>query len=238
QVDQGAPGNNAIDVVPELAILGILPAGTVDGTFGSFLDDESLTAAVAPALAASIGAVGPTVGGLRTWLDRDESALWPPCPGSGCVTPDNGPPPTTGVAVWGREVEATRIDRLGGSFAGIEGANSSDWYYPISGLSVTSVSGVCSGGTCIAGNVGASCANDGACSQAISLDSTALSVGRGRRDIVNLTQAPNIDIPVLAIGGTNGLVPTAGQYLPFAQSVGTCTAPSCSGAPRVVSALS
>ena len=238
QVDQGAPGNNAIDVVPELAVLGILPAGTVEGTFGGFLDDESLTAGVAPALAASIGAVGPTVGGLRTWLDRDEQALWPPCPGASCVTPDNGPPPTVVTsAVWGQEVEATRIDRLGGSFSGIEGANSSDWYYPISGLSVTSVSGVCTSGTCTAGNVGASCANDAACNQSVSLDSTALSIGRGRRDIENATQAANIDIPVLAIGGTNGLVPTAGAYLPFAQSIGPCTAPSCTGAPRVVSAV-
>ena len=50
------------------------------------------------------------------------------------------------------------------------------------------------------------------CSQAINLDSTALSVGRGRRDIENLTQAANIDIPVIAFGGTNGLAPVPGAY--------------------------
>jgi hypothetical protein len=84
--------------------------------------------------------------------------------------------------------------------------------------------------------VGATCANDNACTQAISLDSTQLSVGRGRRDIENLTQVGNISIPVLGIGGSNGLLPVPGRYLPIAQSLGTCTAPSCTGAPRVVDA--
>jgi len=75
-------------------------------------------------------------------LGKAESAGFPPCPGPGCVTPDNGPPPTTLPAgFWGQEKEVVRIDRLRSSFAGVEGANSSDWYYPISGLSVTSVSG-------------------------------------------------------------------------------------------------
>src|SRR5215831_8196765 len=39
-------------------------------------------------------------------------------------------------------------------------ANFTDWYFPSSGLSVTSASGVRSnaaGGTCTAGNIGASC---------------------------------------------------------------------------------
>ena len=35
--------------------------------------------------------------------------------------------------------------------------NFTDWYYPSSGLSVTSVAGVCTAGTCTAGNVGAAC---------------------------------------------------------------------------------
>src|SRR4029077_16338420 len=100
------------------------------------------------------------------------------------------------------------------------GANASDWYYPISGLAVTQAPGACAAGTCIAGNVGASCAHDNACSQAIPLDSTQLSVGRGRRDIENLTQVGNISIPVLGIGGSNALLPVPGRYLPIAQSLG------------------
>jgi len=74
------------------------------------------------------------------------------------------------------------------------------------------------------------------CGQSVNLDSTALSVGRGRRDIENLTQAASINIPVIGFGGSNGLAPVPGRYTPFAQSIGVCTAPSCNGAPRVVDA--
>jgi hypothetical protein len=70
----------------------------------------------------------------------------------------------------------------------------------------------------------------------VSLDSSALSVGRGRRDIENLTQAAAIDVPVIAFGGTNGLATVPGAYTAFGSSIGTCTAPSCDGTPRVVDA--
>ena len=238
QVDQGAPGNNVVAQVPELSLLGILPAATVDGLFGSFLDDDGLLAASSAAVATSLGATGPTVGGLVTWASIDERALFPPCPGATCPTPDNGVQPTTlPGSVWGQEKEVTRIDRLRGSFAGIEGANASDWYYPLSGLSTTSIGGVCTAGICSVGNVGASCATNSDCSQVISLDSTALSVGRGRRDIENLTQAANVNVPVLCVGGSNGLTPVPGRFTALAQSFGVCTATSCTGAdPRVVDA--
>jgi pimeloyl-ACP methyl ester carboxylesterase len=241
QVDQGAEGNNAIAKVPDLGLLGILPPGTVEGLFGSFLDDDGLTAAAAPAFAASIGAPGPVVNGLVTWLDLGERAGFPPCPGPACLTPDNGPPPaaipaSTAAGFWGREHEVVRIDRLRSSFVGIDGANASDWYYPLSGLGVTSAAGRCSAGVCAAGDTGAACTGDGDCNQAISLDSTALSVTRGRRDIENLTQAAGIDVPVLAVGGSNGLTSVPGRFLSFATSIGTCRAAACDGTPRVVDA--
>ena len=89
-----------------------------------------------------------------------------------------------------------------------DATNFTDWYYPSAGLGTTS---------------------------GLDLDSTALSVGRNRRDIENLTQVGNIDVPVIAFGGSNGLTPLAGNYTPFAQSIGLCTAPSCDGStPRVV----
>jgi len=109
-----------------------------------------------------------------------------------------------------------------------------DWYYPNAGLSVTTVAGVCTSSVCTVGNVGASCSTNANCNQAVNLDSSALSVGRARRDIENLTQAANINIPVFAVGGSNGLVPVSGGYVPFASSIGTCTAPSCDGTPRIV----
>lgn len=241
QVDQGTVGNNPLAKVPDLALLRLLPPGTVDGLFGSFLDDDGLTASAAPAFAASIGAPGPVVGGLVTWLDLGERASFPPCPGPACQTGDNGPAPVTvptsfAAGFWGTEKEVVRLDRLRSSFVGVAGANASDWYYPISGLGVTAAVGVCTGTVCTAGDVGAACDADGDCRQTISLDSTQLSVGRGRRDIENLTVVRNIDVPVLAIGGSNGLTSVPGRYSPFAESIGPCAAPSCDGTARVIDA--
>lgn len=226
--DQGAPGNNAVAQVPDLATLAVLGATTAHGGLGSFLDDDGLVAPLASFVATSVGAPGPIVNGLRTWQDITEG----PMPMS--VLPNNGPPPTSLPAgVWGQEKEITRLDRMAETFYK-GGTNFTDLYYPSSGLSVTSVAGICTAGICTVGNVGASCTTNAQCNQAISLDSTALSIGRGRRDIENLTQAGNIDIPVIAFGGSNGLTPVPASFLAFANSIATCTAPSCTGAPRVV----
>jgi pimeloyl-ACP methyl ester carboxylesterase len=229
RVDQGAPGNNAVAKVPDLATLSLLPISTAFGGLGSFVDDDGLVATIAPFVSTSAGAPGPTVDGVLTWQDITEG---PPPPE---VLPDNGPAPTSVPAgVWGQEKEVTRMDRLVRTFYE-GGTNFTDLYYPSSGLGVTSVAGVCTAGTCTVGNVGASCTTNGECSQSVSLDSSALSVGRGRRDIENLTQAANIDIPVIAFGGTNGLAPVPASYLGFASSIGACAAASCSGGtPRVV----
>jgi hypothetical protein len=170
------------------------------------------------------------VGGLQTWQDITEG----PMPAS--VLPNNGPPPTAlPGARWGQEKEVSRLDRVAATFY-VGDTNFTDLYYPGSGLGVTSVAGVCSSGTCSVGNVGASCTADGQCSQAIGLDSSALSIGRGRRDIENLTQAANVNIPVITFGGSNGLTTVTGAFTAFASSIGTCTAPSCDGTPRVVDA--
>lgn len=128
-----------------------------------------------------------------------------PLPAS--VLPNNGPPPTSFPAgEWGQEKEVTRLDRVAATFL-TEGSNFTDWYYPSSGLSTTS---------------------------GISLDSSQLSVGRGRRDIENLTQAAAIDVPVIAFGGSNGLTRAPASFLAFASVIAPCAAPSCDGTPRVV----
>ncbi len=228
RVDQGTPGNNAIAVVPDLANLSLLPHGTAFDSLGNFLDDDGLVAAIASFVATSIGGPGISVGGVQTWRDITHGV-------NASLVPNNGPAPTALPGnVWGQEVEPTRLDRLVGNFY-VGQTNFTDTYYPSSGLAVTSVTGVCGPAhTCTVGAVGSPCTSAAECSQAISLDSTALSVGRNRRDIENLTQAANIDIPVIAFGGTNGLVPVAGGYTPFASSIGICTAPSCDGVtPRV-----
>ncbi len=216
QVDQGGvPGNTAITAVPALGILGALPQATAYGAIGLFVDDEGFAAAIASFIAMSVGAPGPPGNPPRQWLDVDEAAQFPPCPGTSCATPDNGPAPTSLPApVWGVEQEAIRLDRPVPTFY-VGETNFTDWYYPSSGLSVTQ------------GLLG--------------LDSTPLSLdpplGRGRRDMENLTQAAAIDIPVIGFGGSNGLTPVPASFLPFASSIGTCAAPSCDGtAARVVDA--
>ena len=230
RVDQGAPGNNAIAVVPDLSTLSALAPSTAQGGLGSFVDDDGVVAGIASFVATSVGEPGPTLGGLVTWKGLTEGPFSP------AVIPNNGPQPTALPAgKWGQEKEVTRIDRLGETFY-MGATNFTDLYYPQAGPSVTSITGVCSSGTCSVGNVGASCAADNQCSQSVNLDSSALSIGRSRRDIENLTQAAAIDIPVIGFGGTNGLATVPAAFVGFGNSIGTCTAPSCDGTPRVVNA--
>jgi len=211
QADQnGIEGNNAVDQVPELSaltlLLGTEPATSV-ALIGLFLDDDGAAAAAASFVATSLGTIGPTTDGVRTWLNYGDTM-----PAS--VLTDNGPPPTEleGAGKWGVEVEATDLEgRMMASFYQGQ-TNFSDWYYPSSGLGVVS---------------------------GLGLDTTPLSApppeGRGRSDIDNVTQARNVDVPVIAFGGSNGLVPVPGRMLAYADSLATCSAPSCDGTtPRVV----
>ncbi len=205
QLDVGAPGNNAIAKVPDIGGLAVVPPGTVEASFGTFLDKNGGIAAALSFVAMSIGSPGPTVDGVLFWKD----ILNDPVPGA-----DRGAAPTTLPGrTWGVDTQSTRIDRVIWSF--FAGAtNFSDWYYPQAGPSTTN---------------------------GIGLDSTKLSapppLGHGRCDIENLTQAANIDIPVIGFGGSHGLAPIPAAFSAFAQSIGACTAPSCDGAtPRLVDA--
>ena len=211
QADQnGIQGNNAVTQVPELAaltaLLGTEPTTSV-ALIGLFLDDDGPAAALASFVATSLGTIGPTVEGVRTWLNYGDEM-----PAS--VLPDNGPAPTVlaDARPWGTEVEATDLEgHMMPSFYRGQ-TNFSDWYYPSSGLGVVS---------------------------GLGLDTTPLSApppeGRGRTDIDNITQARNVSIPVIAFGGTNGLVPVPGRMLAYAESLAACAAPSCDGStPRII----
>ena len=233
QLDFGAPGNTPTKKVPDIAGLAVVPPATVEGSFGTYLNKNGTIAKALPFLAMSVGEPGPVVDGILTWRDILHGPLTP--------GPDLGPPPTSLPAGrWGMDKEVTRLDRvLPAFFAGQ--TNFSDWYYPMAGPSTTSATGTCTSGTCSAGNVGGACTTDADCGQSLNLDSTKLSapapLGRGRCDIENLTQAGNIDIPVIAFSGSAGLATVPGDYTPFAQSIGTCTMGSCDGStPRVIDA--
>jgi hypothetical protein len=198
--------NDAVRQVPELGGLALLGETTAAAGLGSFMDDDGFISSLATFVKTSLGAPGPLVGEVLTWQDITEGPMPPG------VLPHNGPPPTSlPLSPWGQEKEVTRMDRLMRAYY-TGGTNFTDYYYPSGGNSTTS---------------------------GIGLDSTQLSAdppaGRGRRDIENLTQAASVNIPVICFGGTNGSHSAPGDWVPFAQSLGTCTAPSCDGVtPRVI----
>jgi pimeloyl-ACP methyl ester carboxylesterase len=211
QQDQnGIAGNNAVTQVPQLNVLTPLVGNTPASSatlLGKFLDDDGLAASVASFVATSLGFEGPVVNGVATWLSKGETL-------PAAALADNGPAPQTldAIHVWGTEVEPSDLEgRMLPLF--YKGAtNFSEWYYSSSGLSVTN---------------------------GLGLDTTALSapppVGRGRSDIDNRTQALDIDIPVIAFGGSNGLAPVPAVWLGFGDTIGPCRAPSCdSVTPRIL----
>ncbi|MEH6584032.1 MAG: hypothetical protein V7754_19015 [Halioglobus sp.] len=205
QQDQnGIEGNNAFNKVAALFPIRLLigeAKGTSVSLYGQYLDDDGLGALAAPFLATSVGAPGPEIDGLTTWLNFDEEL-----PAN--VLTDNGAAPTEPLRGrnWGVEVEPTDFEGrvLTASYKG--DTNFFDWYYPSSGLSVTEGLGL----------------------DTTQLSAPAPE-GRGRSDIDNRTQAGNINIPVIGFGGSNGLTPVPGSFLAFAQAIGPCNAPSCDG---------
>ena len=163
------------------------------GALGTFIDDDGVVASVAPFVATSVGSPGPVVGGLLTWLD-----IQPAAAAVGAAEQRPAADDAARAASWGQEKEVTDITARRRTASSPGHTNFTDWYYPSAGAErdqrrAAAAPGLA--GTCTVGNVGAACsgatqaAADATCSQGINLDSTALSVGRGRRDIENLTQA-------------------------------------------------
>ena len=129
QLDQGAPGNNAVAKVPDITGLAAIPPDTVEASFGTFLNKNGAIATALSFVAMSVGEPGPMIDGILTWRDILHGPITP--------GPDRGPPPTTLPGTrWGMDKQVTRLDRVVWSFFAGR-TNFSDWYYPNAGPSTT-----------------------------------------------------------------------------------------------------
>lgn len=210
---------SAVDVVPGLSLLGFLPDGSAEATVGFFLDDD-YSPEVSFQVSMGFSDNGPNTDLGASYLAApapdDPYRLWKgidwPMPPAALV--DHGVP-ADAFDLNGVENEVSTMENVL-TMVRTGDRNIGDWYFASSGLQSTAELIVGVGG--FTGG----------------LDSSALSVTRGRPDIENLTEGPNIDIPVISFGGTNGISPTLGAMLPFAESIATCAAASCDGTARVV----
>ena len=140
---------------------------------------------------------------LRRWQDFDDPTL-PTCPPNifnvspGCAILDNGPRPAPDATPvdWGNEVEVTSLDDM----LAIQTAPSNfvEWYF-------------LSGRTNLDGNYGVD-------SSALVAQSVAAT---GREGPLVLTQNAHVNVPVLCIGGSNGLAPLESSFATYLGSIAT-----------------
>lgn len=140
---------------------------------------------------------------VRTWKDFDDPTL-PSCPPNtfnrtpGCALVNNGarPLPTATPRIWGNEVEVTSLDDI----LAIQTADSNfvEWYF-LSGRS----------------NLDGSYGVD---SSALVAESVAATGSEGP---LVLTQNANVNVPVLCIGGSNGLAPLESSFATYLGSIAT-----------------
>ena len=140
---------------------------------------------------------------LRRWIDYDDPAL-PSCPPNtfnltpGCALLNNGPRPlpTETPSNWGNEREVSSLDDI----LEIQAlpANFVEWYY-------------------LSGRSGL----DGA----YGIDSSALVAqsvaATGNEGPLVLTQNAKVNVPVLGIGGSNGLAPLESSFATYLGSIAT-----------------
>lgn len=140
---------------------------------------------------------------LRTWKDYDDPTL-PTCPPNtfnrtpGCAILNNGPRPlpTATPRVWGNEVEVTDLDDI----LEIQAlpSNFVEWYFGAGRPSLDAQYGVNSSAL-VAQYVAAT----------------------GSEGPLVLTQNANVDVPVLGIGGSNGLAPLESSFATYFGSIAT-----------------
>jgi hypothetical protein len=142
-------------------------------------------------------------GDVRGWKDFDDPTL-PSCPPNtfnrtpGCALLDNGPRPlpTATPSNWGHEVEITSLDDI----LAIQTAPSNfvEWYFLAGRSSLDGIYGVDS--------------------SALVAESVAATGSEGP---LVLTQNANVNVPVLCIGGSNGLAPLESSFATYLASIAT-----------------
>ena len=145
-------------------------------------------------------------GALRRWIDRDDPALpvcppsepGPPLTGPGCAVHSNGarPAPDAAPQTWGFEREVSSLDDL--LRVQVLDANFVEWYF-------------LSGRTGLDGSYGI---------DSSALVAEAVAAGGDEGPLV-LTQNGNVDVPVLCIGGSNGLAPLESSFATYLGSIAT-----------------
>ncbi|MGH0030907.1 MAG: hypothetical protein ACQGVC_14030 [Myxococcota bacterium] len=196
----GAPATNK-------AVVGLFldddfsPIGAFRASLG-FSDDGVNNHAVLPGFAPFY--LAASNGGLRTWKDFDDPTL-PTCPPNtfnvspGCAIIDNGGPSAPGdpPKANGVEAEVTSIDDFLRTQFGK--ANGFEWYFVSGRVSLDFSYG-----------------ND---SSALVAESLLLDPTDEGPLVV--TQNAGVDVPVLAIGGSNGLTPEAKSFDGYLASIAT-----------------
>jgi hypothetical protein len=143
-------------------------------------------------------------GALRTWRDFDDPDL-PTCPPAvfeispGCAIVDNGPPsdPNDPPRINGVEREVSSLDAFLGTQFGK--ANGFEWYFA-SGRPFLDFSYGRDSSALVA--------------QHLALDPT-------HEGPLVVTQNANVDVPVIAIGGSNGLAPEPKSFASYLGSIAT-----------------
>jgi pimeloyl-ACP methyl ester carboxylesterase len=146
-------------------------------------------------------------GALRTWKEFDDPTL-PACPpnqedaGTGCALLDNGPPsdpgdPSAAPRVNAPEREVTSVDAFARTQFGK--LNGFEWYFAAGRP-----------------NLDFSYGRDSS-----ALVAEHLALDPGHEGPLVLTQNAAVDVPVIAIGGSNGLTPEPKSFASYLASIAT-----------------
>lgn len=172
-----------------------------------FTDDGPNALLGPPFVQLPIWVARPKATGLRTWKDADDLTL-PACPpgtpgvSPGCAILDNGPPsdpndPNDPPRVNGLEREVTRVDDFTQTQFGK--ANGFEWYFAAGRP-----------------NLDFSYGNDSSALVGESLAADPTDEGP-----LVVTQQSTMALPVLAIGGSNGLTPEPKSFSRYLSSIAT-----------------